>query len=66
MREILRLFPGAAIATVRDHTLDAYGLPPQEVALGGEPDSGPGFAPIDAERAFDVLPPDPEDMELDP
>ncbi len=72
VREILRLFPGAAIATLHDRTLDAYGLPPlpEPLSLGGEaataPDTGPGFAPIDAERAFDVMPPDPEDMELDP
>ncbi len=66
--EILRLFPGATISNVHDHSLDAYGLPPLPLAGEAEmaPDFGPGFAPLDAERAFDVLPPDPEDMELDP
>lgn len=58
VQEILRLFPGATIGAVHDHTLDAYGLPP--MPLGGEAEI-PGFAPLSAERAFDILPPDPED-----
>jgi DNA polymerase III subunit gamma/tau len=57
VRAILEAFPGAVLGAVRDHTADAYGLPP-EIALG-EPDM-PEFAPLDAEPA-DMMPDDMED-----
>jgi DNA polymerase-3 subunit gamma/tau len=60
---VMQAFPGAQIREVRDASLDAYGLPPPEVASDGEPvgedemgfalsdDDDPGFAPLDAEPA---------------
>ncbi len=48
VRAILSAFPGATIATVRDSTLDEYGLPRDAAIPLGEPDM-PGFAPPDAE-----------------
>ncbi len=57
VRAILEAFPGAVLGAVRDHTADAYGLPP-DIALG-EPDM-PEFAPLDSEPA-DMMPDDMED-----
>jgi DNA polymerase-3 subunit gamma/tau len=60
---VMQSFPGALIREVRDASLDAYGLPPPELASDGEPvgeeevgfvppdDDDPGFAPLDAEPA---------------
>ncbi|HEY8613352.1 MAG TPA: DNA polymerase III subunit gamma/tau, partial [Roseomonas sp.] len=60
---VMEAFPGAQIREVRDASLDAYGLPPPELAGDGEPvgedeagfapldDDDPGFAPLDAEPA---------------
>ena len=45
---VLQAFPGATIETVRDGSLDAYGLPPPSAA---EADDGRDFAPPDAEPA---------------
>lgn len=48
VQAVLEAFPGASIETVRDASLDAYGLPPPEVA---EAEMGRDFAPPDAEPA---------------
>jgi DNA polymerase-3 subunit gamma/tau len=48
VQAVLAAFPGATIETVRDASLDAYGLPPPELPA---PDDGRDFAPLDAEPA---------------
>ena len=49
IRAIMDAFPGARIDSVRDSTVDAYGLPaPSAVVPLGEPEM-PDFAPPDAE-----------------
>jgi DNA polymerase-3 subunit gamma/tau len=47
VQAVLSAFPGATIETVRDASLDAYGLPPPPPPL----DDGRDFAPPDAEPA---------------
>jgi DNA polymerase-3 subunit gamma/tau len=56
VQAVLDAFPGATIETVRDGSLDAYGLPPPAAAE----DDGRGFAPPDAEPAGldDEFPPE--------
>jgi DNA polymerase-3 subunit gamma/tau len=48
VQAVLAAFPGAMIETVRDASLDAYGLPPPELPAA---DDGRDFAPLDAEPA---------------
>jgi DNA polymerase-3 subunit gamma/tau len=57
VRAILDAFPGARIEGVHDPAADAYGLVPEP------PPDLPGFAPPDAEFAYDTDDDDP--MELD-
>jgi DNA polymerase-3 subunit gamma/tau len=56
VRAILDAFPGARIEGVHDPAADAYGLTPEP------PPDLPGFAPADAEFAYDT---DDDPMELD-
>jgi DNA polymerase-3 subunit gamma/tau len=53
VQAILLAFPGALVETLRDDSLDAYGLPPAPEASDtpDAPDDGPDFAPPDAEFA---------------
>jgi len=56
VQSILLAFPGAQVETLRDDSLDEYGLPP----IPDAPDDGPDFAPPDAEPAdLDDFDPNP-------
>lgn len=50
IKAVMKRFPGAKIASVRDRTLDSYGLPPEEIIpLGGDDMPDLEFAPYDAD-----------------
>jgi DNA polymerase III subunit gamma/tau len=56
VQAILAAFPGTTIETVRDAAADDYGLTATPAALTAgpdDPDDGPGFAPPEAESAWD-------------
>ena len=58
IRAIMDAFPGARIDSVRDNSVDDYGLPAVPAAIPlGEPEM-PEFAPPDAEF-FDEIPGSP-------
>jgi DNA polymerase-3 subunit gamma/tau len=62
VRAILEAFPGARIEGVHDPSADAYGLPPEPPGIAEPPADLPGFAPPDAEYAYDS---DDDIMEFD-
>ena len=63
VQAILAAFPGTTIEAVRDATADDYGLPTTPAAATAEPDDddGRGFAPPEADSAWDYDEPPNDD-----